>query len=151
MRKTTLLVIVAIFVLGCAEDIIVKPPTDLRGVYHGIYERIKNYSSGSGGRIRHDQYIEWSFSDQQFWCDAIDTTLKPRFTCDFTGFYDLADKMILKDTIVDAMTCDHNDIPVGNFQFMRKENPDGLDSLIMEQLDTKDDVYKAIRIKRWEG
>ena len=141
MKKTLCLIIIGIFIAGCADDIIVRPASELRGAYEGYYTRIKSVSSGASSKY---QNIEWTFTDQKFFCEVTDT--EDVWLCDFSGNYELADKLILSDTVVAAQTCDRSDIPVGSFQLIRKSNPSGPDSLVIEQYDQDADVKKIIRI-----
>ncbi len=122
MRRFVMLFVLGAFVVasavyftGCKEDIIVEPPSGLRGNYSGIYEITDNAGSGTGSSTDW-QYVDWTFSDQKFWCDAADTTLRDRITCDFSGGYEYdGSELMLADTIVSPGTCDHDDIAVGSF------------------------------------
>lgn len=116
MRRYVWFFIISAIFLGCAGDIIVPPQGELRGVYKGTYQIIWNAGSGTGSSTDW-QYIDWTFTDQKFYCEATDTTLRDRITCDFSGNYTLENKMVFADTIVEPGTCDHDDIPVGEFDF----------------------------------
>ena len=145
MKKTVWLIIIGIVIAGCAEDIIVRPASELRGVYDGDYIRVKSFSSGAQTKT---QKIEWTFTDQMFFCVVVDTV--DVWLCNFSGNYELADKLIFSDTVVGAQTCDRNDIPYGAFQLIRKANPSGPDSLLIEQYDADADVKKVVKIVRSE-
>jgi len=121
----------------------------IRGIYEGIYERIKNFSLGDVGWTLDNQYIEWTFSDTRFWCQVIDTMILPRFVCDFVGFYHLQPgippNILLNDTIVAVQPCNHADIPVNEFLIYNCG-----DTMFIEQYDSDIDVFKSIRISKIE-
>ena len=87
-----ILFVLALIIWGCKGDIIVEPPSSLRGAYEGTYIRIKQYSSA---QITDEQQIDWTFSDQKFWCSHADSL--NWFVCEFSGTYELTDKVVLKD------------------------------------------------------
>ena len=111
------------------------------GDYEGVYTCIKNVTSGAQVR---KQNIHWVFTYQKFFCEATDSV--DVWLCDFSGNYELTDKIILSDTVVADQSCDRSDIPIGSFQLIRKENETGPDSLIIDQYDTDVDVRKIISI-----
>lgn len=130
------LLVVGLIFLGCADDVIVAPPPGLRGAYYGTYTIIKNYGSGSGDTETSEDNVNWTFSDQQFWCIA-DTLANTEITiCDFSGYYELLSNgnVLLRDTTVYPGTCDHDDIAVGEFSLRTVRIDDGPDTLKFEQL-----------------
>ncbi len=134
-----------LFPQNCAKDIVVSPPSSLRGVYEGTYTRVKGYSSGSG-QITDDEYIEWTFTDYKFYCDAIKENLKPRFACDCFGNYNTESGIALTHVEIKPQVCDPEDSPKGNFSLSRFESEEGKDSLVLEQLDVSKDIKKIIML-----
>jgi hypothetical protein len=128
--------IIIILLLGCAKDIIVKPPNTPKGVYNGLYTVITNYGSSSGATTR-DQWIEWTFTDYKFYSKATKTDLKPQEFCDVSGNYSITSNITLSDTLVSVdFTCTHSDVPSGSFSYRTKAGVDGgPDSAFMEQLE----------------
>jgi len=118
MKKLVWLLSLVVLLVSCADDIIIEQGSELRGAYAGSYTIVWNAGSGTGSTTDW-QYVKWTFSDFQFWCYATDTTLRDRITCDFSGQYKSETVMIFSDTIVEPGTCNHADIPVGEFGFNR--------------------------------
>ena len=117
MARTFWLTIIAILVLGCAKDILVKPPTTLVGVYDGKCTVLRNYGSSNPGPTL-EQWVEWTFSDYRFWMKATRTDEKPQVFCDANGNYVLESQITLKDTVVIPTTCDRSDVPLGTFSLL---------------------------------
>jgi hypothetical protein len=132
MKRIVWLLLIGFLVVSCAEDIIVKPPSELRGNYKGSYWIETNVGSSGGSKTRW-QWIDWTFTDIKFFCEATDTTLRDRITCDFDGFYTVENVMIFSDTTVKPGTCDHDDIPVGEFDYITKSGEGNPDTLIFTQ------------------
>jgi hypothetical protein len=137
MKKLIWLIVIGILITACADDIIVKSISELRGAYVGEYIRVKSVSSGAQTKT---QGIKWTFTDQKFFCEVTDTV--DIWLCDFSGNYKLENKLILSDTVVGAQTCDRNEIPVGSFDLRRASNPDSL--IIKQYIEPPTDVEKII-------
>jgi hypothetical protein len=125
------------------QDTIINPsPSEFRGEYRGEYQRIKSFSSVGKSDYQH---VKWIFTDTKFWCEAIDENIVAPFVCDFNGFYEITNKINLRDIFVPPQ-CDHDDITDGAFDMRRKVCQGGPDSLFMEQYDAGKDTYKVVRL-----
>lgn len=136
MKHLFWFLIVGLIFIGCADDVIVEPPAGLRGAYEGTYTIIKNYGSGSGDTETSEDKVEWTFTDQRFFC-VVDTIATTDITvCDFSGNYELLSNgnVLFKDTLVSPGTCDHDDIAVNEFSLTPIRVEDGADTLKFEQL-----------------
>lgn len=145
-KKLLLLTFVLLLLLSCAKDIIVEPPDSLRGFYIGKYY-VSRALSGST-KTKHDE-VEWSFTDQQVFCDFIVPEGSERIFCDFSGLYSVEANlnMVVLDTA--RQTCMIEDIPSGVFsvQWIRVE--DGDDTLKIEQTNYLEDYRKwAVMVKQ---
>ncbi len=123
-RKLWVVLSIAILVLaliiGCAKDIIVKPPSTLVGNYHGKTTVLKNYGSSNPGPKR-EQWIQWTFSDYKFWMKAEKTDLLIQVFCDVSGSYTTTDKINLENVVRgDIFICDSTDYPRGTFTLLRQ-------------------------------
>jgi len=138
MKRSLLFFVTAILIIGCADDIIITPASDIRGFYKGTYESVTNYKEvNPNSKI---QNVVWTFTDQRFYCDYDSSNIAREF-CDFFGNYDLEDKLIFRDTVVDKQTCIHSDIPIGEFDLRRND-----DSLIITQWDRTASTLKELRL-----
>ncbi len=135
MNRLFLILIIICLIVGCAKDIIIPQASDLRGDYKGLYE-----IDPDTGPTR-EQYIAWTFSDNRFWMTADRTDEKPQIFCDVNGFYEITDMMVLKDTVVAEQTCQHYEVPVGEFKMRRSA-----DSVILKQYDVAIHAFKNITI-----
>ena len=133
MKRLFLIFFVMILIIGCADDIIIPKASELFGSYKGLYQ-----IDSDAGPTR-EQYISWDFSDKQFWMVADRTDEKPQIFCDVTGFYEITDMMVLKDTVVAEQTCQHYEVPIGEFKMRRSG-----DSVLLKQYDTNIKAFKNI-------
>jgi hypothetical protein len=136
MRIVLLLLVICIIILaGCNQNnLIPPPPAELRGAYTGKYIVITNYGDTLNSSTT-EQYVNWIFTDQRFFCD-IDTIKNFEIEiCNFQGTYKKIDsRLILKDTIIEPGTCNHSFIPVGEFDFATINSNDAPDTLILSQV-----------------
>jgi len=133
MKKLVILLFAVMILAGsCAEDIIVNPPGELRGVYEGLYRIIWNYG-GSGLSNTEEQYIEWTFTDQRFFMNATRTDEKPAITYDLSGNYGLENVMIFSDIIHEPGTFSPESIPEGEFSLQTIRHDGAPDTLKLEQ------------------
>jgi len=150
MKKALILAILSLIVISCAEDIIVNTETEVTGVYYGRYLVITNYDSGSP--ITKRQSVNWTFTDAKYDCTA-DTSdhIYPPFTCDFFGTYTIETNLNMDNvTSKRNMVCSELDFAYGDFTFRRSNNSDGLDSLIVTQIDVDEKIQKILRLKEIE-
>jgi hypothetical protein len=121
MGRTAIVIILLgiIIFLGCAKDIIVKPPTTLRGVYQGEYCFTDHPGSGQQTEC---QWITWTFTDYNFYMDAARTDERPPFTCDkWYGTYRLESNIIF-DTCIPVGLCNPDHEIKGVFNLLRRED-----------------------------
>jgi hypothetical protein len=129
MRLFSLILLLGLLIIaGCAKDIVVKPPEGLRGAYEGTYTvREKVGSSNPPEPIR--QFVQWTFTDQRFFCD-IDTLKNLEIKiCNHSGNYEMGNRVTFKDTLVEPGTCDHAHIVIDEFDFVAKRFEDAPDTL----------------------
>ncbi|MEK7774602.1 MAG: hypothetical protein AAB305_01805 [Candidatus Zixiibacteriota bacterium] len=150
-RAFILITGIALFMFGCASDIILEPPPSLKGVYKGRYYITTN--PGSVSEIERYQLIDFEFDDISYRM-SIDT-LNPNKTtfkiCKVSGKYNLGDNVALDQITSGPMggnqfsTCNGDDNPEGQFGYVRKE-----DSLILSQQVTTPEgtLLKRISLKR---
>ena len=136
-RTFILITGIALFMFGCASDIILDPPPSLKGVYKGRYYVVTN--PGSVGEIERYQLIDFQFDDISYRM-TIDT-LNPNITtykiCKVDGKYRLEDNVTLTQLHSGPVggrfsTCNSSDNPEGQFGITRKG-----DSLILDQQETR--------------
>lgn len=144
MKRLVLILAVAALIFGCADDIIIESPSEIRGYYEGEYESVTNYKVE--GTLVRKQNILWTFTDRLFKCEYDTTSVKPQVFCDVSGSYELGDRLVFKDTIVEPYTCQHSDIPIGEFEMRRV----GEDSLIISQWDKTKNTLKKLSLKKQE-
>jgi len=144
MNKVLWLIILAFMFVGCADDIVIEQPNDLRGSYTGIYTVIENYSGDQGDWITTDQFITWEFTDYKFFFN-VDTSKETNVQlCDFSGSYVLKNAMTLSDTIVVGQ-CRHEFVAAGDFAFLAHRHPDAPDTLFLtKEPDEIHDFYKEL-------
>ena len=146
MKKLVFLLFAAVLMLaGCADDIIITQRSELRGAYKGYYKIIENYETG-GETHTEIQYIDWTFTDQKFFCEVNDT-INAQWLCDCSGNYALENVLVFSDTLIGAQTCDRDRIPIGDFQLIKYNNSEGaIDSLEISQHDVDHTMLKFLML-----
>jgi len=144
-KKLLLSGFILVLLVSCAKDIIVEPPTSLRGFYIGKY-----YVSHAleGATITKDDEVEWTFTDQQHFCDFIVAEGTERLFCDFSGSYSVEANLNITVTDTANQICMEEDIPSGVFsvQWIRVE--EGNDTLIIEQTNYLEDYRKRAVLEK---
>jgi hypothetical protein len=137
-----LVLFAAVLIIGCAKDIIVQSPSEIRGYYEGRYQSVTNYRVE--GTVIRTEDVLWTFTDRIFRCEWDSSNGNPKVFCDFSGTYALEQNLVFSDTIVEPQTCQHSDIPVGDFTLDRV----GDDSLIITQWDKTLNTLKKLSLKK---
>ncbi|MEW5923181.1 MAG: hypothetical protein AB1746_04265 [Candidatus Zixiibacteriota bacterium] len=147
MKKLILLLLIVFAILAsCADDIIIPQQSPLRGAYRGSYTVVENYNTG-GATVTHFQYVDWTFTDQKFFCDVNDTISSEIWLCNFSGGYKLENVLVFSDTLVGVQTCNKDFIPVGDMQLIRYQNEEGLlDSMEISQYDIPHTMLKTLML-----
>jgi hypothetical protein len=136
-----------ILFVACADDIIVKGPSSLRGVYHGKYIYAKGVAAPP--MLSDYEWIKWTFSDYKFWVEAEKTDLKPKIYCDWSGDYKLEQSNITFSNIdLSGDQCDPEAAPLGVFSFVREAGSGSVgDSIKLIRYDAAGDGGKGVEIK----
>ncbi|PKK84101.1 MAG: hypothetical protein CVT49_04715 [candidate division Zixibacteria bacterium HGW-Zixibacteria-1] len=147
MKKLVLLLLVAFAILAsCAKDIIIAQQSELRGAYTGLYKYVINYEVGGISPITSEQYVDWTFTDQKFYCNVNDS-INNQWLCNVSGNYKLENVLVFSDTLLGAQTCDRDRVPIGNFQLIRYQDNEGkIDSLKITQEDFADHIAKLLML-----
>ncbi len=144
-KNLLLLTFISLLLLSCAKDIYVDPPDSLRGFYIGKYY----VSHGlAGSTITKSDEVEWSFTDQQQFCDFIVPEGSERIFCDFSGFYTVDANLNLAKPLIATQICITDDIPEGAFSVEWIRVDDGNDTLILEQTDYGEDYKKRAVLEK---
>jgi hypothetical protein len=132
-RYIFLVVAVAVIFTGCAKDIVVTQPGELRGYYEGEFIYIENWGSGTGSQTT-EQYINWTFTDQKFFCE-IDTVKNVNIEfCGFSGTYVYEDKVVFSNVSKNPGVCIDDAITEGEFSLIRLRVDGAPDTLKLEQV-----------------
>ena len=141
---------IALFIIGCASDIILPEPESLEGAYKGRYYVIQNY--GSPAEIERYQQINFEFDDISYRMN-IDTANENATNfkiCKVDGKYKLGDNITFDQVHSGPQggrftTCNDGDNPEGQFGIIRKG-----DSLIISQQESTPDgaILKRIALER---
>ena len=147
MKKLVLLLFVGLMIFaGCAEDIIVAAQSELRGAYTGRYKFVEHYEEGGVPPITYNQLVDWTFTDQKFFC-TVDDTLNDQWLCDFSGNYALENVLVFSDTLIGVQTCDRDRVLVGDCLLRRYLNDEGgFDSLEISQVDGSAYTLKTVTL-----
>lgn len=146
MSRFFWLTAILILVMGCAKDIIVKPPSSLAGLYNGEITITKNANTSNPGPVN-KEWIEWTFSDQKFWMKAIRTDERPQVFCDVFGNYTVTDKITTSQvSSSDPFTCELNDYPIGTFSLITRAG----DTLDISGMIIHGDDQRALQITIWK-
>ncbi len=139
IKKLLLLSFVSLLLLSCAKDIFVDPPDSLRGFYIGKY-----YVSHAlaGATITKSDEVEWSFTDQQHFCDFLVPDGSERVFCDFSGLYTVEASLNLGSPTIANQICIVDDTPEGIFSISWTRVEDGNDTLTIEQINYGEDYRK---------
>nr|MBN2277493.1 hypothetical protein [candidate division Zixibacteria bacterium] len=143
MRKLTFVLLIAIAIMaGCADDVIIPPQSELRGAYTGVYKVVTDYKDPSSATTDR-QNVDWTFTDQKFFCTVTDDDNV--WLCDYSGYYEVTDALILSDTLVGVQTCDKDKLLVGRTQLIRYQgSEDQLDSVVITQEDSTNVMFKTL-------
>jgi hypothetical protein len=150
MKRLVGLFIFGIFIFGCAKDIIVEPPSNLRGAYTGTYQVIWNYGSGGGGTTgpkTEEQNIDWTFTDYTFRMTVPegDTT---QITNNCSGNYTVGNKMVFTVVYKEPGSFNPKSLPEGEFDFITIKTEGAKDTLRFTQLsgEATSQIYKTINL-----
>lgn len=135
MKKLILLLLIVFAIMAsCADDIIIPQQSPLRGAYRGLYVYIVNYNAGGLSPETHSQYVDWTFTDYNFYCNVNDS-INDQWLCDFSGNYSLEDVLVLTVTHIGTQTCNRDQVPSGEFQLIRYQSGENkVDSLVITQI-----------------
>jgi hypothetical protein len=152
MKKIILIAFTATILLGCQDDIIVDADSEFAGLFEGEYVLVENYSNPAS-KITNKQIVSWKFTDVQYRCSVhVNVPNFPDFSCDFYGNYELGTQLELVYLGYGrnrTCTSDSSAIAYGPFSVRwGRNNPDGLDSLVLSQFDIEEDRQKVIKLKR---
>jgi len=142
-RKLLLLTFVSLLLLSCAKDIVVDPPTSLRGYYEGRYFVINNVS---GSTITREDIINWTFTDATHIC--VFPSVSERIFCDFSGSYSVEANLTLSIAQIATQICNTDDVPDGVFSVQWVRPDDAADTLYLEQFDVPNDRKKIAILAR---
>jgi hypothetical protein len=144
MARYFWLTFTAILVIGCAKDIVVKPPTTLVGAYSGKCTVIRSY--GSSNPVTLEEWIEWTFSEYRFWMKATRTDEKPQVFCDVSGSYSVTSNITFSGVAAtDVFTCNPDDYPEGSFSIIQSGDSVSITGTKGEQPDQR---YFSIQISK---
>jgi len=132
MKKLSVLLIVGLFIAGCAKDIVVEPPGDLAGIYSGKYEIIWNYQ-GSNAKTE-KMNIDWTFSDYKFWLRVPEGEDTTAITNNLSGDYSLGEDMVFSNVVKEPGSFKPESVPEGEFVFTRVTGVGDADTLKMIQI-----------------
>lgn len=148
-RAIIIVVGIALFVIGCASDIILPEPESLKGAYKGRYYVIQNPGDQ---QIERYQQINFEFDDISYRMniDTLHPNVQSFKICKVDGKYNLGDNITFNQIHSGPQggsftTCNGGDNPEGQFGIIRKG-----DSLIMSQQESTPDgaILKRIAIQR---
>jgi hypothetical protein len=148
-RAIIIVATIALFVIGCASDIILPEPESLKGVYKGRYYVIQNPGDQ---QIERYQQINFEFDDISYRMniDSLHPNVQTFKICKVDGKYSLGDNITLDEIHSGPpggrfTTCNASDNPEGQFSIIRKD-----DSLIMSQQASTPDgaILKRIALQR---
>ncbi len=130
-------------IIACNKDII-DPPEGPLGYYKGEYIIEENLDSGGIPQTLITQFINWTFTDQQFWLE-VDTNRTDNIEiCDFFGFYILSGQIEFYQVTQEAGTCSDESKAEGNFTFIKKIYENAPDTMEFVQL--IDSTRKTIKL-----
>jgi len=144
MKRLIYLIALMFIIAGCAEDIVVAPPGQLRGVYEGTYTIVYKET---GSTTTEWQYVDWTFTDLKYFMEASKTDLRPPITCDISGNYILDSKILFTDTSVVPGTCKSESYIAGEFAFITI-SPGGDAPDTLRFFYTSDTIEKTIKLVR---
>jgi hypothetical protein len=153
MRRVRVFMLVAgiaLFMIGCASDIILEEPPSLKGVYKGRYYVILNPGDNE---IERYQIINFEFDDISYRMniDTLDPNITTFKMCKVDGRYRATENLTLSQLHSGPQggekfsTCNSSDNPEGQFSLENRG-----DSLILTQQETTVDgaILKRIALKR---
>lgn len=148
MKKLVLLLLVAFAILAsCAKDIVIAPPSELRGFYEGSYKVVYNYGSSTGSTTD-EEYLDWTFSDQKFFLNAARLDEKEAITFNMSGDYSLQNKMVFSNIATEPGTFRLESIPEGEFDYTTIRYEGAKDTLRFYQLEGEENslIEKTIKL-----
>ncbi|MFQ5499496.1 MAG: hypothetical protein ACE5FH_07475 [Candidatus Zixiibacteriota bacterium] len=114
--------------LGCASDIVLEDPPNIKGIYEGKYSVLDK--SGGGGGVLREQNVIWTFEDLFYRMHADPVKPTGECFCFVFGSYDLDVGLRLlqdgsqpDDDEPACQTCQPEDDPVGVFTIIKNDPP----------------------------